>query len=79
MPTNSVIVPTILPNGSLHFAEVTPEGKAEDVIDALVSLDEVKSEILGELESSGWALQRIRVEPNGRPWEESELEALGDG
>ena len=79
MPTNSLVVPAILPNGSLHFAEVTPEGRVEDVINSLIALDDVRSEILGELEDNGWALQKIRVEHNGRTWEEDELEAFGDG
>ena len=51
----------------------------EDVINSLIALDDVRSEILGELEDNGWALQKIRVEHNGRTWEEDELEAFGDG
>lgn len=65
--------------GSLHFAEVQQDSIAEDVIHVLMVVDEVKDEVLGELEDYGWALQRIRAEPSGRPWEEDELEALGDG
>ena len=79
MPADSMIVPTILPSHSLHFAEVAQEAIAQDVIDVLVALDEVRSDILGDYEDQGWALQEIRVERSGRPWEESELEALGDG
>lgn len=79
MPENPLIVPTILISGALHFAEVTSQARAKDVISALLSLDGVKSEILGDLEEQGWALQRIRTEQNGRPWEEDELDALGDG
>jgi diaphanous 1 len=77
--TNPMIVPTVLVTGSLHFAEVHEKSTAQDVIDALVSVNEVTNEILGDLEDYGWALQRIRVEQYGRPWEEEELEALGDG
>jgi hypothetical protein len=51
----------------------------EDVVNALIALDEVRSEILGGLDDNGWALQKIRVEQNGRLWEDDELEALGDG
>lgn len=76
---NPLIVPTVLVTGSLHFAEVQRDSTAQDVINVLVSLNEVTNEILGDLEDHGWALQRIRVEPYGRPWEEKELEALGDG
>ncbi|KAG6910997.1 hypothetical protein DXG01_006051 [Tephrocybe rancida] len=79
MPSHSLVMPTILVTGSLRFAEVLEDSIAEDVINVLVVLDDVKDEVLGELEDYGWALQRIRVEPSGRPWEEAELEGLGDG
>jgi diaphanous 1 len=79
MLDGSLIVPTVLASGSQHFAEVRPHGTAQDVIDFLSALDEVKSDILGELHEQGWGLQQIRVQQSGRQWEESELEALGDG
>jgi diaphanous 1 len=79
MPDVSLIVPTVLPTGTLHFAETKPDGTAQDVIDSLAALREVRSEVIGDLEAYGWALQRIRSEQAGRPWEEDELEALGDG
>jgi hypothetical protein len=78
MPTGSLIVPTVLTTGSLHFAEVQQNATAQDVIDALAT-DSVKLEVLGDLEDHGWALQTIRAEQSGRPWEEAELEALDDG
>lgn len=76
---NALIVPVLLVTGSLHFAEIQRDGKAKDVIDALLRLEGIKGEILGDLEEFGWALQRIRVEQTGRAWEEDELMALGDG
>lgn len=79
MPEVSLIVPIALASGSRHFAEVRPNGTAQDVIDFLITLDEVKTDILGELQEQGWALQRIQVQQSGRHWEESELEAFGDG
>ena len=79
MPDNQLIVPTLLTNGSLHFAKVLSDSTIQDVIDSLVSIAEVASETLGDLEEAGWAIQKIRVEENGRPWEEDELEAVGDG
>lgn len=79
MTDNPLIVPVILTSGSLHFAAIKPDGLVQDVIDALVQLDEVVPEILGGLEAETWALQRIRKEHNGRQWEEEELEGLGDG
>jgi hypothetical protein len=79
MSDNALIVPTVLTTGTLHFASVKPDSTAQDVIDSLVTLDEVNSEILGDLEVAGWALQKIRREKSGRTWEEHELEAIGDG
>ena len=74
-----LIVPTILPTGSLHFASIAHNGTVFDVISRLGSVDEVTHDILGELEPAGWAVQRIRPEQDGRQWEERDLEALGDG
>lgn len=74
-----LIVPTILPTGSLHFAEVPNNGKAQDVVDVLLAVEGLKKEVLGDLEDCGWSLQRLRAERSGRPWEENELLALGDG
>jgi hypothetical protein len=79
MPDNSIIIPTILTTGTLHFASVKQDCTAQDVIDSLVALDEVNSDILGDLEEAGWALQKVRREENGRTWEEDELEAIGEG
>jgi diaphanous 1 len=79
MPDGSLIVPTVLASGSQHFAEVRSNGTVQDVIDVLTALEEVKSDILGELQEDGWALQKIRVQQRGRQWEENELEAFGDG
>lgn len=75
----SLIVPALLVTGSLHFAEIQSDGKAQDVVDVLLQAEGIKKEILGDLEESGWALQRIRVEQTGRAWEEDELITLGDG
>jgi len=77
--SDTLIIPTILTSGSLHFAEVSVDGQVQDVVDALLQVDGVKEDIIGDLEESGWALQRVRLEPSGRPWEEDELMALGDG
>jgi diaphanous 1 len=76
---NTLIVPVLLVTGSLHFAEIHKDGNGQNVVDALLREEGIKEEILGGLEESGWALQRIRVEQTGRPWEEDELMALGDG
>jgi diaphanous 1 len=79
MPDDILIVPTVLPSGSLHFASVQQHGTVADVINALSNLDEVKSDVLGDLRPRGWAVQLIRKEAPGRQWEETELESLGDG
>lgn len=77
--TNTLIVPTLLPTGSLQFAEIPDDGRAQNVIDTLLEIDGLKEEILGGLENLGWALQSIRMERSGRPWEDDELIVLGDG
>jgi diaphanous 1 len=74
-----LIVPIVLTTGSLRFAEVQEAAVAQDVINSLAAVEEVRTEMIGDLEDHGWALQSIRAERNGRPWEEDELEALGDG
>ena len=79
MPDDILIVPTVSPSGSLHFASVQQHGTVADVIHALSDLDEVKSDILGDLRPRGWTVQLIRKEAPGRQWEEAELESLGDG
>ena len=79
MVDTSLIVPTDLINGALHFAEVLSNSTVQDVIDALVAMDNVKRDILGDLEDYGWALQLIRREHAGRRWEEHELNCLGNG
>ena len=74
-----LIVPVVLPSGTLHFATISPNGTVQDVVETLISDDKVTSEILGDLQPYGWALQSIRRERSGRQWEEDELEALGNG
>ena len=79
MAANTLIVPTLLLNGTIHFAEISQEGTAQDVVDTIVASKDITNDILGHLENRAWALQRIRVEKNGRNWEQDELEVLGDG
>ncbi|KZT71430.1 FH2-domain-containing protein [Daedalea quercina L-15889] len=79
MPDDALIVPTVLPSGSLHFATVGASATVQDVTDTLLQDQEVSREILGDLEDFGWALQSIRAERNGRQWSEEDLEGLGNG
>ena len=79
MPESSLIVPVVVPTGSLHFVTIKPDGVVQDVIDALLAQPEVTSEVLGGLDGAGWALLKIRVEKSGRQWEEEDLENLDDG
>lgn len=75
------IVPTLSPSGAIHFAAVKQNAIAQDVIDVLASLEEVKEDILGDLPElpNSWAIQRIRKEPQGRTWSEDELKSVGNG
>jgi len=61
-----LIVSTLSPSGALHFAAVRKEATAQDIIDALSVLDEVKEDILGDLQEEGWAIQRILHGVEGR-------------
>ena len=79
MPENSLIVPVVVPTGSLHFATIPPDGTVQDVINALLVQQDITSEVLGGFDDTGWALQKIRIEKSGRQWEEEDLERLGDG
>ena len=79
MSGSALIVPVLIPNGALQFSTIPLEGTAQDVIASLIQLEEVKKDVLADLICDAWALQRIRRERSGRPWEEDELEALGDG
>lgn len=81
MPDKSgdLIVPTVTPSGALHFVQVPKDVSASQVVAALLSIEGLKDEILGDLEEAGWALQKVRSESPGRTWEEDELLALGDG
>lgn len=72
-----LIVPTLSPSGALHFAAVRKEATAQDIIDALSVLDEVKEDILGDLQEEGWAIQRILHGLEGRLLKDSNR--LGDG
>ncbi|TFY78768.1 hypothetical protein EWM64_g5245 [Hericium alpestre] len=78
MPDDVLIVPIILPTGSLHFASIRPDGTVQDAIDSLTSVDEVIEDVVGDLDPSGWCLQTIRQEESGRQWEDEDLEALGN-
>jgi len=82
MSDDRLIVPIVLTpesTDSLKFVDVPSNARAQDVIEALLGMDGVKQQILGDLDERKWALQRLREEHSGRPWEESELEALNNG
>ena len=74
---NQLIVPVISPFGTVYFASVSQNATAQDVIDSLIRLQDVRDEILDDLPDEGWDLQTVRKEEAGRAWEEDELEALG--
>jgi diaphanous 1 len=79
MSDDSLIVPTLLPTGSLHFAAVKTDSVVQHVLDALANLEEVRDDILGDWQCDHWAMQKIRKETPGRQWDERELERLSDG
>ena len=79
MSDNSLIVPTLLPTGSLHFAAVKVDSVVQDVLNALTGLKEVQEDILGDWQYDRWAIQKIRKETPGRHWDEHEIERLSDG
>ncbi|KIM29475.1 hypothetical protein M408DRAFT_8151 [Serendipita vermifera MAFF 305830] len=66
MTSVPLIVPTLSPSGAIHFAAVRREATAQDIIDALSVLDEVKEDILGDLQENAWAVQRIHRGLEGR-------------
>lgn len=79
MSDDSLIVPTLLPTGSLHFAAVKSDSVVKDVLDTLANMEEVQEDILGDWWCDRWAMQKIRKETPGRQWDELELEHLSDG
>lgn len=79
MANDPLIVPVLLANGYLHCPTVSSDALAKDLIATLTIHKEVTSGVVGDLHDTGWALQRVRRYPNGRKWEEAELEAIGDG
>lgn len=79
MPDDTLIVPTLLPTGSLHFAAVRNDSVVQDVLNTLTDIREVQEDILGDWQCDRWAIQRIRKEASGRQWDENELEHLSDG
>lgn len=79
MTEQTTIAPILLSSGSLHFASITSKSTVQDVIDSLKVLEDVCEEVLGDWRYDEWALQKIRKEPLGRLWEDSELETLSIG
>jgi diaphanous 1 len=79
MQDDSLIVPTLLPTGSLHFTAVKTDSVVQDVLTVLADTKEVQEDILGDWQCDRWALQKIRKETSGRHWDEHELERLSDG
>lgn len=79
MADDPLIVPVVVPSGSLQFATISATGTVQDLLDDLTGNDEVTSQLLGDLQPYGWAIQQIRKEHSGRQWEEEELEALDNG
>jgi len=79
MAAAPLIVSTLIPSGALHFAAVQQSATVQDIIDALSPLEDVRDDVLGDLEDGGWAVQTIRRPRPGKPWDEEELKQLGNG
>lgn len=79
MADDSLIVPVVVPSGTLHFATLSSGATVQDLLDDLTTNEEITLQLLGDLQPYGWAIQHIRKEHSGRQWEEEELEALGNG
>lgn len=79
MPTSSLLVPTVLPGGDIQFATVGQDATAKDLIDELLKLDKVKHSVLGDLQDSEWALQKLRLDDNNPVYQDGELAAIDDG
>ena len=81
MATNDLDAPTIpvlLLDGTLQHPSISADTTAQDLIETLIQLDDVKCTVL-DAAPSAWALQRVRKEKPGRLWDERELLTLGDG
>lgn len=72
-------VPVLLLDDTLQYPTISADTTAQDLIETLIQLDEVKCTVLDVVEPSTWALQRVRKEKPGRSWDETELVALSDG
>lgn len=79
MADDSLIVPIEVPSGTLQFATISSGGTIQELLDSLTINEEITSQLLGDLQPCGFAVQHIRQEHSGRQWEEDELEALGNG
>lgn len=75
---DSPMVPVLLLDGSLQYPPISTDTTAQDLIETLIQLDEVKCTVI-DVTPSDWALQRVRKEKPGRLWDEIELAALSDG
>ncbi|KAF8443028.1 hypothetical protein L210DRAFT_3153707 [Boletus edulis BED1] len=71
-------VPVLLLDGSLQSPSISPDTTAQDLIETLIQLDEVKRTVLDVVAPSDWTLRRVRKEKPGRLWDETELATLGD-
>lgn len=81
MATNdldTLMLSVLLLDGSLQYPSISADTSAQDLIETLIQLDEVKCTVL-DVPPSAWVLQRVRKEKPGRLWDETELVALGDG
>lgn len=79
MADDTLIVPVLIPSGTLQFSTLMTSATLQDLLDDLTANGEITTQILGDLQPYGWAIQQVRKEHAGRQWEEDALEALGNG
>lgn len=79
MSDDLLITPVISPSGTVHFASVPHDATIQDIITALSRSEDVREDILLDLPDSGWDIQSVRKEQQGRSWEDTELEELEIG
>lgn len=77
-----LFVSVLVPNRGLESVHVHPFTTIQEIINILISYEDLPKSVLGRyagVNKSGWALQVVRKEKEGRAWEDSDLAEVGDG
>ncbi|KAJ7591544.1 hypothetical protein C8J56DRAFT_1003980 [Mycena floridula] len=80
MATDTLLVSILTVAGEKDVVVVPQQATAQDVINQLVSEGKIRlADILGDLQSDAWALQRLRIEDNEPTYEDGEIVSVCDG